>query len=195
MAKPLQIQLTEISSTLAFILHVIDCALVILFLYLLVVSYVIYWTPFYTYLSIFSFIACFISFYSFNLYRSWRSSDLSKELKANRRKLLELSKEAEALVGKNDSKLLKATRLIQELVKEGFNPIVFCRFIHTAEYVAEHLAKALPKTVEVVSITGLLAPSDREARISDLQGDKQHVLVCTDCLSEGINLQEHFVLL
>ena len=28
-----------------------------------------------------------------------------------------------------------------ELLLEGFNPVVFCRFIDTAEYVAEQLAK------------------------------------------------------
>jgi superfamily II DNA/RNA helicase len=38
-----------------------------------------------------------------------------------------------------------------------------------------------------------LPPAEREARIANLTGDGgQYVLVCTDCLSEGINLQESF---
>ena len=32
--------------------------------------------------------------------------------------------------------------VVTELLLDGFNPIVFCRFIDTAEYVAEHLAQA-----------------------------------------------------
>src|SRR3972149_11208474 len=38
----------------------------------------------------------------------------------------------------------------------------------------------------------MLSPDEREARIAQLAESDKHVLVCTDCLSEGINLQEHF---
>ena len=61
-----------------------------------------------------------------------------------------------------------------------------------AEYVAAHLRTKLPKDVEVAAVTGTLAPAEREARIAELAQHKRHVLVATDCLSEGINLQEHF---
>jgi len=50
----------------------------------------------------------------------------------------------------------------------------------------------LGKKVEVISVTGLLPPAEREARVRALSEHKQRVLVCTDCLSEGINLQELF---
>ncbi len=53
-------------------------------------------------------------------------------------------------------------------------------------------AKRLPKGVEVAAVTGLLPPDEREERVLELGQAAQHVLVCTDCLSEGINLQEHF---
>ena len=69
---------------------------------------------------------------------------------------------------------------------------MFCRFIPTAEYVAEALRKALPKGVEVAAVTGLLPPEEREARVIELGQAMQYVLVATDCLSEGVNLQEHF---
>ena len=43
------------------------------------------------------------------------------------------------------------------------------------------------------SVTGRLPPAEREARIDSLTADGgRFVLVCTDCLSEGVNLQEHF---
>ena len=47
--------------------------------------------------------------------------------------------------------------------------------------------------MRVESVTGLLPPAEREARIAALAAvPGPYVLVCTDCLSEGINLQQHF---
>ena len=48
------------------------------------------------------------------------------------------------------------------------------------------------KNVEVAAVTGLLPPKERESRILALAKHPQKVLVCTDCLSEGINLQDQF---
>lgn len=110
----------------------------------------------------------------------------------HRRRLLDMARQAEALQGKNDNKLQTAVRMIAELVKEGFRPIVFCRFIATAEYLATALRQELPKDVSVGAVTSELAPSEREARVNQLSEAAKHVLVATDCLSEGINLQRDF---
>jgi superfamily II DNA or RNA helicase len=118
-------------------------------------------------------------------------NDTSEE--ATRRRLLEFAKRAEALPVSEDHKLQGAILEIKGLLKDGFQPVVFCRFIDTAEYVARQLRSALPESVRIDSVTGLLPPSEREERIKRLVADTQaYVLVCTDCLSEGINLQEHF---
>ena len=111
---------------------------------------------------------------------------------SERRRLLEMAREAEALAGAKDAKLAKAATLVRELVEDGHHPILFCRFIPTATYVAEELRRRLPKGVEVAAVTGELAPAEREARVAALGEHERRVLVCTDCLSEGINLQEHF---
>ena len=111
---------------------------------------------------------------------------------SNRRRLLEMAREADALRGEKDEKLKKAVKLLAALVKDGFQPILFCRFIPTAEYVATALREQLPKGVGVAAITGLLPPAEREERVLQLAQSPKRVLVCTDCLSEGINLQEHF---
>jgi hypothetical protein len=109
-----------------------------------------------------------------------------------RRRLQRLAKEAEGLSGPvHDHKLKFATKEIDQLVKDGFSPIVYCRFIHTAEYLGEHLRKKL-KGAEVSVVTGMLHPSDRRQRVEELGDHPKRVLVATDCLSEGINLQEHF---
>jgi len=112
---------------------------------------------------------------------------------AVKERLLRIARRAEALQGpKEDAKLRQAIELVKGLLKDGYQPILFCRFIATAEYVAEELRAALPKSVEVAAVTGLLPPAEREQRVAQLGEHPQRVLVATDCLSEGINLQEHF---
>ena len=112
---------------------------------------------------------------------------------STRRRLLEFARRAEALDAKDDRKLQGAVREIRALLADGFHPVVFCRFVDTAEYVAGHLRAALAKDVRVEPITGRLPHAEREERIADLTaGGGRFVLVCTDCLSEGINLQAHF---
>lgn len=106
-------------------------------------------------------------------------------------RLKRLARDAEKLSGKNDAKLQKAIKLAKAMVKDGYNPIIFCRFIDTAEYVASYLRDAL-KNVEVAAVTGTLPPKEREDRIAELGKHEQRVLVCTDCLSEGVNLQTVF---
>ena len=110
----------------------------------------------------------------------------------NRRRLLEMAREADALQGAQDAKLQKIIAVLKKLVSEGFKPIVFCRFIPTAEYLAQALREKLPKDVEIAAITGTLPPAEREVRVTALGQTAKHILVCTDCLSEGINLQENF---
>ena len=114
---------------------------------------------------------------------------------SERRRLRKLAKLADDLGADKDAKLKKLTSAVKKLISEGFTPIVFCRFIATAEYVAQGLRKSLKK-VEVDWVTGLLPPEEREQRVQALgrlkSAGKNTVLVATDCLSEGINLQAHF---
>lgn len=120
-------------------------------------------------------------------------SDSEEDADSTRRKLLAFARRAEALAGASDTKLQSAVREVKALIKEGFQPIVFCRFVDTADYVAKQLREALPAKVHVEAITGLLPPAEREARIETLVKDGgEYVLVCTDCLSEGVNLQDWF---
>ena len=110
-----------------------------------------------------------------------------------RERLLAYARRAEALQGqKADAKLKKVISLVKKLLKDGYNPILFCRFIPTAVYVAAELSQALPQKVEVAAITGNLPPAERELRVAQMGQFAQRVLVATDCLSEGINLQAHF---
>jgi len=111
---------------------------------------------------------------------------------SERRRLLDMARAAEKLKGDGDPKLLGAVKIVKGLLSAGHRPILFCRFIATAEYVAEQLRQRLPNKVTTIAVTGTIPPEEREGRISQLKGQEQYVLVCTDCLSEGVNLQHYF---
>lgn len=119
------------------------------------------------------------------------ASDVRSGERRNRR-LQEMAREADKLYGAKDEKLNKVVEMVKDLLKDGYRPILFCRFIPTSDYVAAELRQRLPKSIEIASVTGLLPPAEREERIAQLAESPSRVLVCTDCLSEGINLQEHF---
>ena len=94
-----------------------------------------------------------------------------------------------------DAKLACLADTLRELLRDGFQPIVFCYFIHTANYLKEHLEPLLRgefEDLQVEAVTGELSEDQRKERIAQLAQAPRRVLVATDCLSEGINLQDHF---
>lgn len=110
--------------------------------------------------------------------------------------LLALMKRAEELVGKPDPKMAALVDALTPLIKKGANPVVFCRYLATAEHVRDGLRKAFPK-LTIEAVTGVLTPDERRDRIADMAtADEerliQRILIATDCLSEGINLQQLF---
>jgi hypothetical protein len=115
-----------------------------------------------------------------------------EESERRRRRLLDMARAARDLFGDHDAKLHEAVKIVRSLLDEGHRPILFCRFIHTAEYLAAALRSHLPGSVTVAAVTGSLPPAAREEAVLALAASPERVLVCTDCLSEGINLQEGF---
>jgi superfamily II DNA or RNA helicase len=105
--------------------------------------------------------------------------------------LAKLIDQAERLTKSRDPKLTAVIDLLKPLVADGANPVVFCRFIATAEHVAVGLRKAFPK-LRIDAVTGALTADERRARVDDMASAEQRILVATDCLSEGINLQSLF---
>jgi superfamily II DNA or RNA helicase len=114
----------------------------------------------------------------------------------DRRRLRELGRLARALLhSPHDTKLTHGADIVATLLRDGFHPILWCRYIATAEYVAEGLRQALRRTfpqLRVVAITGRLGDEERRARVEELAQQPRRLLVATDCLSEGINLQHAF---
>src|SRR5207244_9075002 len=71
-------------------------------------------------------------------------SDTESSADGTRRKLLEFARSAEGIPAERDQKLQGAVHEIKALLKDGFQPVVFCRFVDTADYVARQLRATLP---------------------------------------------------
>ena len=108
-----------------------------------------------------------------------------------------------------DQKFVRTATVVTDLLRQGHNPIIFCRYLATAAYVADALnarigdlarAAGVPaSSLGIVCITGDTPPDDRAEQIDALAGTggeepthARRILVATDCLSEGINLQRGF---
>jgi len=112
---------------------------------------------------------------------------------SDRRRLRALARIARNLYhSPQDSKLNRCIEVTKKLLNEGFNPIIWCRYVATAEYVAEGLKDKLSNDIQVIAITGRIGDEERRMIIDEINPDRKRVLVATDCLSEGINLQEKF---
>lgn len=118
----------------------------------------------------------------------WKSTEVKK--------LRQLAIQLESIGNlKDDTKIKKVLDIILEWVNKGFNPVIFCRYIATAQYVGELLKPALQKkykNLDLQVITSEDPDEVRKERIDAMGKSKQRVLIATDCLSEGINLQEYF---
>ena len=113
-----------------------------------------------------------------------------------RQKLRSFSQQLSGLSNiQDDKKLATAEALLQQWLTAGFNPVIFCRYIATANYIGEILTPVLKKKfpkLDIQVITSELPDELRKQKIEEMGKSKLRVLIATDCLSEGINLQDHF---
>lgn len=93
--------------------------------------------------------------------------------------------------GAKDPKFKALKSAVRELLDGGYSPVVFCRYIATAEAVGVALDSAF-KDHAVEVVTGALPSEEREERVEKLGEFEKRILVATDCLSEGVNLQSWF---
>ncbi len=115
--------------------------------------------------------------------------------RSENQKLNQLAEQLRTLHGpEKDFKAAQAVKIAAQWLDEGFCPVIFCRFIKTANYLGEILKAEIkgnpPANIQV--ITSEDPDEVRKQRIDDMAADRKKVLVATDCLSEGINLQDQF---
>jgi superfamily II DNA or RNA helicase len=100
---------------------------------------------------------------------------------------------ADRLQKVKDNKADEALKISLKLLGKGFNPVIFCRFIDTAEYLGEYFKGRLPNNTDMLVVTGLMVDEQRREKIEEFENSQnKRVLISTDCLSEGINLQKYF---
>jgi superfamily II DNA or RNA helicase len=118
----------------------------------------------------------------------WNTSEIKK--------LRDLGNQLEALGNfDDDKKIEKVLSILIKWINEGYNPVIFCRYIATAKYVGALLKPELEKKNKGINLQVITSedPDEvRKQRIDEMGKSKQRVLIATDCLSEGINLQEYF---
>jgi len=122
--------------------------------------------------------------------KQW-SNDQIRKLQAIAAKLEQLKNPLK------DQKVHKTIQILKKWNKQQFQPLIFCKFIATAKYLGEQLIlaqqqKKLPKSLNIQVITSEDPPEVRKERIHELGKSPKRILIATDCLSEGINLQQHF---
>jgi len=126
------------------------------------------------------------------------SSIISKsELSSTQNKILrDIAIKLESLRNFNDDK--KAALCFEVLfnwVNEGFNVVVFCKYIATAKYLGKILEEGFKKKYKDLGIQVITSeePDEvRKQRIEDMVKFKKRILIATDCISEGVNLQGLF---
>ncbi len=113
-----------------------------------------------------------------------------------KRQLNQFARQLEGLAGpQHDRKIAAATATISTWLRDGYQPVIFCRYLATARYVGEQLRAALGgkfKDLRIEVVTSEDPDDVRRKNVADLGKSPRRVLIATDCLSEGINLQEHF---
>lgn len=105
---------------------------------------------------------------------------------------------AQSLSGKiEDPKFRCLVKHLEDMFKmlkksgDNYRPVIFCKYIATAQYVADLLKAEFPKC-SVACVTGEFTNEEREEKVRELGESESPILVATDCLSEGINLQDYF---
>ena len=93
---------------------------------------------------------------------------------------------------KKDKKADTALKIATDWLFAGLQPIIFCKYIATATYLGDFFRAALPAAVDVQVITSLIPDEQRKEKIAGMAASTKRLLIATDCLSEGVNLQDQF---
>lgn len=95
-----------------------------------------------------------------------------------------------------DSKAKSAFLQTKSFIDSGYNPIIFCRYIQTANYLGDIFKNSFQgknyKGLQIEVVTSELNDELRREKIESMNTSSRRLLIATDCLSEGINLQQGF---
>ncbi|SDR06011.1 helicase-related protein [Natronobacterium texcoconense] len=96
---------------------------------------------------------------------------------------------AERITKTRDSKL---QQLLDQTLPARFNSggtIIFTKYVDTLEYLEEHVRDEFGDRVSVHTLYGELGEAERNERFQEFADAERGVLIATDVISEGMNLQ------
>jgi len=120
---------------------------------------------------------------------------------ANKAEIAELEKlieMADKVTPAKDSKLRKLTGpsgILSQAIAGYFGPakiIIFTRYKDTLDYLEKEIPRRLPESksdIKIITVYGDLNEAQRKEKLADFQRLDKGILIATDCISEGINLQ------
>jgi superfamily II DNA or RNA helicase len=122
-------------------------------------------------------------------------------LESNKAEIAELDKLielAEKITPAKDSKLRKLTGpsgILSQAIAGYFGKakiIMFTRYKDTLDYLEREIPRRLPESksdIRIITVYGDLNEAQRKERLADFLRLEKGILIATDCISEGINLQ------
>jgi superfamily II DNA or RNA helicase len=122
-------------------------------------------------------------------------------LEANKVEIAELDKLielADKVTAAKDSKLRKLTGpsgILSQAIAGHFGKakiIIFTRYKDTLDYLEREIPRRLPESkadIKIITVYGDLNEAQRKERLADFLRLDKGILIATDCISEGINLQ------
>lgn len=99
--------------------------------------------------------------------------------------------EAQKITPFRDSKLKElGDNVLRKMLRRDPKVIIFTRYVDTLDYLAKEIPKNIHyKNTKIVTLYGELDAEQRNERLKEFEISPEAVLIATDCLSEGINLQ------
>lgn len=100
---------------------------------------------------------------------------------------------AQKVVPSRDSKLTSLlNNALREMYRRQPKIIIFTKYKDTLDYLAEEIANhklGFYRAAKIVTLDGSLNESQRKERFREFENAPSAILIATDCISEGINLQ------
>ncbi|MHA1383634.1 MAG: helicase-related protein [Candidatus Helarchaeota archaeon] len=117
-----------------------------------------------------------------------------EDLKEEKKLLIKVKKSAVELMKKDNKINELIDKIIPERLKISKKLIIFTRYIDTLKYIKENLQEKTKsslryKGIELFSVHGEIASQKRKEIYNNFLKSKQGILISTDCMAEGIDLQ------
>ncbi len=119
----------------------------------------------------------------------YKKDELLSDIEKDQKLLQEVSDKIEFIGPKDDAKLNELKKRLLPLSKEG-QIIIFTYFTDTLDYIHQQVSKSKEfGKLNIVKISGKTGGKEREKIVNEFLEKKIDVLMSTDILSEGMNLQ------